>query len=208
MILLLALLLLHLLLLLLHLLLLCSSCCVLRMMIYGIWYTLKTPQKKIALFNKMKRFLLFMGELFYIKRLQLPFSTCHHYRVVIIFFNMEFCHTGYLYEGPLFLPSLASHHSMTAIFQRVITIALLLFIFLHGVLPHWLSLRRSLFFTFTRQSSLNDGHFSTCHHYRVVIIIFLHGVWPRNLRFSPRRYISFTTNGTPITYFPTHSWLE
>ena len=29
----------------------------------------------------------------------LPFSTCHHYRVVIIFFNMEFCHTGYLYEG-------------------------------------------------------------------------------------------------------------
>ena len=83
------------------------------------------------------------------------------------------------------------------------------FFFLHGVLPHWLSLRRSLFFTFTRQSSLNDGHFSTCHHYRVVIIYFFtHGVWPRNLRFSPRRYISFTTNGTPITYFPTHSWLE
>ena len=49
----------------------------------------------------------------------LPFSTCHHYRVVIIFFNMEFCHTGYLYEGPFFLPSLASHHSMTAILQRV-----------------------------------------------------------------------------------------
>ena len=43
------------------------------------------------------------------------------------------------------------------------------FFFLHGVLPHWLSLRRSpFFFTFTRQSSLTD-----CHFQRVITIALL-----------------------------------